>query len=193
MSRGPNWSYAEDQSLCRLWVEISEDGIIGNGQTLGDFWGRINNLFAAKGFGIERTILSLQSRWTHINNQCHLWNASLRRANATPTSGSNLHDVDRQTRTIFQADNKGKPFKLDHCWEILQYCSKFMEQFSVPVVPIPPMEPFPSTMPHAENVEPDVEANFTPFVLHRPDGRDKRRKEEHRILPTRMWRLGRRA
>ncbi|CAN0905245.1 hypothetical protein LINGRAHAP2_LOCUS23553 [Linum grandiflorum] len=91
--RNPNWSIPEDEALCNAWVQISEDGSIGICQTSAVFWERVKVIFSAKGFGTPRTIIGLRSRWRVINAQCGSWNAALRKANSTPTSGSNLSDV----------------------------------------------------------------------------------------------------
>ncbi|CAN1782742.1 hypothetical protein LINPERHAP1_LOCUS16003 [Linum perenne] len=92
-NRGPNWTKNEDEALAKAWVEVSEDGSVGNDQTGITFWSKVHVIFAEKGFGLERTIVGLQSRYKAMNTQLHLWNACLRRAHATPISGSNLSDV----------------------------------------------------------------------------------------------------
>ncbi|CAN1124721.1 hypothetical protein LINPERHAP2_LOCUS2500 [Linum perenne] len=101
-TRGPNWSRAEDEALAKAWVEVSEDEIVGNDQGGDDFWSKIHQIFATKGFGLERSILGLQTHYRTMNTQCHLWNACLRRAHATPISGSNQNDVVSQI--IFSYD-----------------------------------------------------------------------------------------
>ncbi|CAN0847789.1 hypothetical protein LINGRAHAP2_LOCUS5169 [Linum grandiflorum] len=88
-----NWSILKDKALCEAWVEISEDWIIGNGQTSVDFWDIVKVIFGSKAFGPEHPDSGLSTRWRVIKAQYGAWNAALRKANTTPTSGSNLSDV----------------------------------------------------------------------------------------------------
>ncbi|CAN1185130.1 hypothetical protein LINPERHAP2_LOCUS37370, partial [Linum perenne] len=69
-----------------------EDEIVGNGQGGNDFWTFIKFL-QLKGFGLDRSILGLQTRYRVMNLQCHIWNACLRMAHATPIIRSNQNDV----------------------------------------------------------------------------------------------------
>ncbi|CAH9062316.1 unnamed protein product [Cuscuta europaea] len=89
--RGVNWSAKEDVVLCNAWVTISEDDAIGINQPGETFSGRIHEIFSAQSH-VPRTRDSIEFRFKIINNQCSLWEGCVRKANATPRSGSNLDD-----------------------------------------------------------------------------------------------------
>ncbi|CAN0924900.1 hypothetical protein LINGRAHAP2_LOCUS34453 [Linum grandiflorum] len=67
--RNPNWGIVEDEALCNAWVQILEDGSIGICQTSTEFWERVKVIFNAKGFGMPRTVIGLQSCWRVIKHQ----------------------------------------------------------------------------------------------------------------------------
>ncbi|RXH83252.1 hypothetical protein DVH24_003750 [Malus domestica] len=60
-----NYSIEEDVALCRAYIMINEDPIIGNGQALTTFWKHVVVVFnkIMIDIGEERTPRSLKSRW----------------------------------------------------------------------------------------------------------------------------------
>ncbi|CAL2270188.1 unnamed protein product [Prunus armeniaca] len=60
-----------------------------------------------------RSPQAIASRFKIINQQCSLWKTCMTKANVRHVSGSNLEDVDMNTKTLFLNDKKppNRPFK----------------------------------------------------------------------------------
>ncbi|CAH9090364.1 unnamed protein product [Cuscuta epithymum] len=164
---GANWTVSEDVALCNAWVIISEDGVIGINQPGESFWNRVHVLFSEKS-SVHRSRDSIESRFKIINHQCSLWKGCVPKANATPTSGANLANLDYQAKVIFMNDNHGKPFKFEHAWRILHSFPKWYQQYEAPInlnsSPTSPMV-----------VGGDVSSPSDGEPLQRPEGRDKQK------------------
>lgn len=96
--RGINWKPEEDEGLCKGWVCISEEEVIGMNQPNNTFLGKgvpevvLENM-KANDRSEARTPQAIASRFKIINQQCSLWKACLIKANASPSSGSNPRDL----------------------------------------------------------------------------------------------------
>ncbi|CAH9097790.1 unnamed protein product [Cuscuta europaea] len=130
-------------------------------------------LFCQQANTTVRTREAVESRFKVINHQCSLWKGSLRKANATQRSGSNLIDVTFAAKIIFVNDNHNKAFKFDHAWHILQACLKWYQQYDTT-----------PTFRHVPSVTPDTfvggSSGSSPSdgisgPLRRPEGHDKQK------------------
>ncbi|CAH9068210.1 unnamed protein product [Cuscuta epithymum] len=170
--RGVNWNAKEDVVLCNAWVTISEDGAIGINQPGETFWGRIHEIFSAQS-QIPRTRDAIESRFKIINNQCSQWKGCVRKANATPRSGSNLDDLNFQAKDIFMNDNNGKTFKFEHAWRVLHLCPKWYQQYEAPVSFSRPIS---SPQSHdSPTLGGSASSPSDGEPLQRPEGRDKQK------------------
>ncbi|XP_012836528.1 PREDICTED: glutathione S-transferase T3-like [Erythranthe guttata] len=113
-SRGRNFSSDEDASLCRAYIAISEDPLIGKNQSMTTMWKRIQEKFheLVPDGGEKRTAKSLKSHWTKINQSCTRFAECVAQITLRPRSGANAIDNLDDARLLY--------FNLDHCWTILQ-------------------------------------------------------------------------
>jgi len=69
--RGSNYSNLEDIQLCKSWIHISNDPIIGNDQPGKTYWERIANDFHKnRDFESDRSANSLEHRFGIILKEC---------------------------------------------------------------------------------------------------------------------------
>ncbi|CAD6236086.1 unnamed protein product [Miscanthus lutarioriparius] len=69
--RGSNYTNLEDIQLCKSWIHISNDPIIGNNQPGKTYWERIRNDFHSnRDFESDRTPNSLEHRFGIILKEC---------------------------------------------------------------------------------------------------------------------------
>jgi len=69
--RGSNYTNLEDIQLCKSWIHISNDPIIGNNQPGKTYWERIGNDFHSnRDFESDRTPNSLEHRFGIILKEC---------------------------------------------------------------------------------------------------------------------------
>ncbi|CAN1848445.1 hypothetical protein LINPERHAP1_LOCUS38931 [Linum perenne] len=121
-TRGASWKSIEDECLCRAYVQIYEDGIVGNGQTNLTFWQRVRIRFHEQLTGANRTQESMESRMRTISKSCSAWKGALRKATSRQGSGTTQSDVDRaKARAEYEGERlelqrrKGK--REDEQWE----------------------------------------------------------------------------
>lgn len=69
MGKKTNWTVAEDQALCRAWLNASETVLpAGGDQKASTFWNVVYHLFHAElDTSVERPLNGLKIRWTRIN------------------------------------------------------------------------------------------------------------------------------
>ena len=71
VGRTVNYSADEDRLLCRAWLAVAMDPVVGTNQSRGTYWVRMKDYFDARNTsGNERTDRSLRSRWSVINTDC---------------------------------------------------------------------------------------------------------------------------
>ncbi|CAL9004604.1 unnamed protein product [Prunus brigantina] len=103
--RGVNWKPQEDETLCKGWVSIFEDGAIGTNQSNNSCWLRVYQNFLENDPDMSgarvRSPQAIASRINIINQQCSLWKACMTKANSRHVSGSNLEDVIAQNGTTY--------------------------------------------------------------------------------------------
>jgi hypothetical protein len=87
MSKGPNFTTAEDVLLARAWAKASLDSTVGNNQTSSQFWAKVYAFFkemhaqdrsvaGGAAFNEQRTMQSMITRWKrHISIDCRKMDA----------------------------------------------------------------------------------------------------------------------
>jgi hypothetical protein len=60
-TRASNFTPVEDEQLARSWIEVSEDVLINNSQTMGSFWERVQAQFKELS-GKEKETKTLSNR-----------------------------------------------------------------------------------------------------------------------------------
>ena len=93
VSRGKAFTIIEDETLCRSWLAVSQDPIIGNSQTMAIYWKRVLVYFNSQlSSESNRNRISLSHRWAGmqkaINKFCgFLEQIQLRQQSGTTEAG----------------------------------------------------------------------------------------------------------
>ncbi|CAN1789416.1 Glutathione S-transferase T3 [Linum perenne] len=173
------WTSIEDECLCRAYVQISEDGIVGNGQPNLTFWQRVRIRFHEQFVGANRTQESMESRMRTISKSCSAWKGALRKATSRQGSGTTQSDVEYAARRIFMEENT-KSFPFEHCWIIIKDCAKWHNDPRLVVTPIPPMTTESNPTFPDEPVGTPIEQSTPTYSLARPEGRDKQKQTRNK-------------
>ncbi|KAG5529002.1 hypothetical protein RHGRI_029610 [Rhododendron griersonianum] len=102
--RGKGFTMVEDEALCRAYLAISQDPIIGTNQTMANLWERIRLCFSSQAdVDCNRTAVSLMKRWSKIQKAM------------------------AEAKRMFSIDERNKSFMFESCWEILRHSCKWDE------------------------------------------------------------------
>jgi hypothetical protein len=97
--RSANYTMAEYKLLCKTWLIIGMDPTTDTDQTRETYWMRMKEYFDANNTSRnERTMRSLQPRWSVINTNCQKWVGVQAGVDVINPSGTN--DMDRVRNSI---------------------------------------------------------------------------------------------
>uniref|UniRef100_A0A803Q684 No apical meristem-associated C-terminal domain-containing protein n=1 Tax=Cannabis sativa TaxID=3483 RepID=A0A803Q684_CANSA len=123
-----SYSLEEDIHLCRVYLDISQNPIIGINQSKDQFWARVEaeyhlpEMFMTQ----RRPRRSLQSRMTTILAAVSKFRGCINQIENKNPSGASEQDIINQAKMLLSQDPKYKKgFKYDHVWPILKDCEKF--------------------------------------------------------------------
>uniref|UniRef100_A0A0D3CFN1 No apical meristem-associated C-terminal domain-containing protein n=1 Tax=Brassica oleracea var. oleracea TaxID=109376 RepID=A0A0D3CFN1_BRAOL len=106
-NRGSSFNQQEDERLCRVYLEISQDPIVSNNQAL-------KQLMCT----ILYSVRNLKSCVIQVENM-HL-------------SGASEHDIMEKAKNLLVQDPKlKKGFKFDHVWILMKDIPKFSDNVNV--------------------------------------------------------------
>ncbi|KAE8792201.1 Alternative oxidase 1a, mitochondrial [Hordeum vulgare] len=136
--RGCNYTNIEDVVLCETWLDVSRDPSVGGDQSRDAYWLRMKEHFDLRNVsGIDRSARSLRSRWSTINKDCQQWAAAQKAVDKLNPSGTNDDDRLNIAQNLFKGEekrtkkgkiNKGSPFTLPHCYNVLQDDEKWKKR-----------------------------------------------------------------
>jgi hypothetical protein len=143
MGKKTNWSGAEDQALCRVWLSASDLQLQGSDQKASSFWNVVRELFHQEvDTSVERPLTGLKIRWTRINRDSQKFAAIFNelqssRMKQTEESGGDAAAVALLTeqawideaRDLYHRTYQAK-FPFESCWKQLRYSSKWMQLFA---------------------------------------------------------------
>ncbi|GMH36529.1 hypothetical protein BSKO_04397 [Bryopsis sp. KO-2023] len=118
-----HFSEAEEITLCRAWVTISEDPVTSTNQTSTTFWDRIAMEFQEKS-GTIRSAKSLQSKWGRISRETSKFNGAFSTVQSMNVSGTNAQDTVAKAHDVFKTSTQ-HAFAYLHCWQVLKTTPKF--------------------------------------------------------------------
>jgi hypothetical protein len=122
-SRTANYSKEEDISLCRSWIAISQDGIIGVSQKGKDFWQRILDDSGAD-LAPSRTWRSVQTRFQLISREAQIFTGLNEVVFKLLPSGQDASAVETNAHTAYKERYK-KPFPFYDEWKYLNNFPKW--------------------------------------------------------------------
>ncbi|KAL5741765.1 hypothetical protein ACOSP7_028497 [Xanthoceras sorbifolium] len=129
--RSASYSNEEDQLLCHIYLDVSQNPIIGRDQSMQQFWSRIETEYH-KALPVHITIVrpwrSLQKRMQVIMAAIGKLRGCIRQIEYLKPSGASEQDVLNQAKALLAQDPKFKKgFKFDHMWPLLKDTEKFAD------------------------------------------------------------------
>ena len=93
--RGSAYIPAEDQMLCQIYIDISQDPITGRNQSGKRFWSRVEKTYneSKQASWEQRTLRSLQSRMQTIEKATRKLNGCIRQVELLNPSGASEQDI----------------------------------------------------------------------------------------------------
>ncbi|XP_047309134.1 uncharacterized protein LOC124912542 [Impatiens glandulifera] len=128
--RSAAYNHDEDILLCRVYIETSEDPIIGVYQSSDRLWSRIEDAFNKE--KLEhwemRSKRSMQSRLDTIQKAARRLHACIKQVENMHQSGASNEDIMLKAKVLFTKDTKFKSgWKFDHVWDIVKNFEKFKD------------------------------------------------------------------
>ncbi|KAG5553649.1 hypothetical protein RHGRI_011519 [Rhododendron griersonianum] len=124
--RGKGFTMVEDEALCRAYLAISQDPIIGINQTMANLWERIRLCFSSQAdVDCNRTAVSLMKRWSKIQKAVSKFCGFLAQVERRQKSGTGEKEKMAEAKRMFSIDERNKSFMFESCWEILRHSCKW--------------------------------------------------------------------
>ncbi|XP_050217467.1 glutathione S-transferase T3-like [Mercurialis annua] len=126
-SRSGNFTVEEDLHIVSSWLNISIDVLQGNEQKHRTYWTRVWEYFHKyKVFESESTQIYLMNRWSTIQLATNKFCGCYAQIESRNQSGINEQDKIANAKILYQDISKGK-FQFEHCWNILRFQPKWLE------------------------------------------------------------------
>ncbi|KAK2652249.1 hypothetical protein Ddye_012105 [Dipteronia dyeriana] len=129
--RSSSYTNAEDTHLCHIYLDVSQNPIIGIYQSKDMFWSRVENDYnnSRPSFITEvRNKISLQCRMQTILTSIGKMRGCIRQIERLKPNGASKADIMNQAKILLSQDNKYKHgFRFDHVWPILKDMEKFAD------------------------------------------------------------------
>ncbi|KAL3667988.1 hypothetical protein V7S43_006862 [Phytophthora oleae] len=138
MGKKTNWTSTEDATLCRVWLNVSD-------QKASDFWNVVRDMFHQEmETAVERPLTGLKVRWSRINRESQKFTAIF---NEIQSKGIKQAEENRETgdvaavtllseqqwiddaKDVFQRLYATK-FTFETCWRQLRYANKWLQLFA---------------------------------------------------------------
>ncbi|RLN71854.1 hypothetical protein BBJ28_00026637, partial [Nothophytophthora sp. Chile5] len=168
MGKKTNWTLAEDQTLCRAWLNASDLQLQSSDQKPASFWNVVRQLFHDEvETTVERPLTGLKIRWTRINRdvqkfaklfaKVHDLTTAAGAAAATVGSGGEAGNAAAAVESVTEQqcidEAKEQFFKMhatkfvfEGCWKQLRYSTKWLQLLAnstgIPVLSLSSANPF---------------------------------------------------
>ncbi|EHS63351.1 uncharacterized protein PGTG_21529 [Puccinia graminis f. sp. tritici CRL 75-36-700-3] len=116
--RSSSYTEAEDVQLCRSWIVISEDPLIGTNQDGATFWKRVHLSFSKELPEARRTPGSLKAHWGALQKVISKFRGFVNQVEQHEESGASAEDCLNRALELFSKD-QGSSFKHLRCFNIL--------------------------------------------------------------------------
>ncbi|XP_073153961.1 uncharacterized protein [Henckelia pumila] len=127
-ARTASYTIEEDKHLCHIYLDISQNPIVGINQSKDQFWARVEEGYnSIKPNTVQvRNKRSLQCRVKTILRQVGRLRGCIRQIEILKPNGASDEDILHRAKDLFMQDpNYSKGFKFDHVWPILKDLKKF--------------------------------------------------------------------
>ncbi|KAF7132264.1 hypothetical protein RHSIM_Rhsim09G0056800 [Rhododendron simsii] len=171
--RGKGFTMVEDEALCRAYLAISKEPIIGTNQIMVNLWERIRLCFSSQAdVDCNRTTVSLMKRWWKIQKAVSKFCGFLAQVERRQRSRTREKDKMAEAKRMFSIDERNKSFMFESCWEILRHSCKWDEIITPsqkPAVQTTSSNPSPGT---ATSFDSELNLNQQPSRegVNRPSG-----------------------
>ncbi|KAJ0695626.1 putative glutathione transferase [Helianthus annuus] len=119
------WIPDEEKFLATVYLKISENPTVGNGQHVTAFWNRVVLYFRQNtSFTVDRTKDQLTSKWTDMNKKVGKFNEIITKLKRDCKSGQSEEDILPLALTRYKQD-VGRDFSLWHVWILLKDSPKW--------------------------------------------------------------------
>ncbi|XP_075473329.1 uncharacterized protein LOC142504336 [Primulina tabacum] len=115
--RGPGFSVKEDKLLVTIYLDISQNPIIGINQSNDSLWSRVAASYNGQLTSPSRehrTMKALQCRWSNISRAVQSFSGYTHQVELMQPSGASEKDI-----------QPGSTWRLDHVWSLLKDQEKF--------------------------------------------------------------------
>ncbi|TVU11881.1 hypothetical protein EJB05_45491, partial [Eragrostis curvula] len=124
--RGSNYSLEEDIQVCKSWINISNDAVVGTDQPGTTYWERIAQDFHKnKDFESDRSANSIEHRCQTILKECMRFHGYFEEIERCHPSGVPYQEHVLQAQTLYASKNKGKRCPFIDCWLVVRHTEKF--------------------------------------------------------------------
>ncbi|XP_073121825.1 uncharacterized protein [Henckelia pumila] len=128
-ARYASYSFQEDIHLCHVYLDISQDPIIGINQSRNQLWDRVGQRYnnsRAPDITEVRNKRSVQSRMGLILSEISKLGACIQHVELLDPSGASEMDIIIRAKELMKQDDNFKIcFKFDHVWNIMKDMEKF--------------------------------------------------------------------
>ncbi|XP_073063766.1 uncharacterized protein [Primulina eburnea] len=124
--RGPGFSNEEDKLLVTIYLDISQNPIIGINQSNDSLWSRVAasyNEQLTSPSTEHRTMRALQCRWSNISRAVQSFTGCIRQVELRHQSGASEKDILDEAKELFKQSRS--TWRLDHVWSLLKDQEKF--------------------------------------------------------------------
>ncbi|TVU25299.1 hypothetical protein EJB05_27791, partial [Eragrostis curvula] len=124
--RGSNYSVEEDIQVCKSWINISNDAVVGTDQPGATYWERIAQDFHKnKNFESDRSANSIEHRCQTILKECMRFHGYFEEIERCHPSGVPYQEHLLQAQKLYGTKNKGKRCPFIDCWLVVRHTEKF--------------------------------------------------------------------
>ncbi|GJV41573.1 hypothetical protein Tco_1420013 [Tanacetum coccineum] len=122
------WTHEEEIALCKGWVDVSENSMLGNSRKEAGFWCAVLAYMVSKTKQYDRrTYDMVNGKWKTVRPTgirfCGVYSNVMRRGQESRASDE---DYFKKVFMDYQAETE-TTFKYHHCWEILKNSPKWMK------------------------------------------------------------------
>ncbi|KAL4589024.1 hypothetical protein LXL04_001926 [Taraxacum kok-saghyz] len=194
-NRSSSYSHIEDQQLCHVYIDVSQNPIIGKNQSRDKLWMRIETQYHAdEPFKNQpRPRRSLESRMGIILKAISKLRGCVNQIVNKNPSGASEQDIIDQAKVLFAQDpNYNKGFVFEHVWNILKNVQKFSEVNQIPKSQqkanafSPPLTPSTASGVPSLDLNEDVDIKFTerPIGVKKAKANLQNEKNMHNMLES---------
>ncbi|KAA1066050.1 hypothetical protein PGT21_050340 [Puccinia graminis f. sp. tritici] len=117
--KAPNYTELEDFEVCRAWVQVSKDPMVGTNQDGNTFWSCVSTLYHEAVPDPIRPVDSLKKRWSnYLQPSINKFRGFVNIVESRNESGASAEDQLNRALRLYSQD-QGSHFKYLRCYKLL--------------------------------------------------------------------------